>query len=89
MNMRVALNELLPAKTASRELPQALDRLERGEVEQLVITKRNEPRAVVVSVERYEQLLGSEGAQHTANGNGSNGSASGADAAAHEAPATR
>jgi prevent-host-death family protein len=45
-------------RVAARELPQALRRLESGEAEQLVITNRNEPRAVLVTVERYERLLG-------------------------------
>jgi prevent-host-death family protein len=49
---------LLPAKTAARELPQALKRLEAGDAEQLVITNRNEPRAVLITVARYEELLG-------------------------------
>ena len=57
MSLRIRLDELLPAKTAARELPQALRRLECGEAEQLVITNRNEPRAVLVTVERYERLL--------------------------------
>jgi prevent-host-death family protein len=72
MTLRVALDELLPAKAAARELPQALDRLERGEVEQLVITRRNEPRAALVSVERYEELLLIEKTHRNgdANGNG-------------------
>lgn len=68
MKLRVALDELLPAKAAARELPQALDRLDRGDVEQLVITRRNEPRAVLVSVERYERLLYPD--QPNGNGNG-------------------
>jgi prevent-host-death family protein len=57
MSLRVRLDELLPAKTAARELPSALRRLETGEAEQLVITNRNEPRAVLITVARYEQLL--------------------------------
>lgn len=71
MKLRVALDELLPAKAAARELPQALDRLDRGDVEQLVITRRNEPRAVLVSVERYEELLFPEG---NSNGHGNRAS---------------
>ncbi len=63
--LRVRLDEILPSRTAARELPQALDRLERGEAEQLVITRRNEPRAVLVTVERYQQLLAQ---QHAASG---------------------
>lgn len=69
MKLRIAFDELLPATTAARELPQALDRLDRGEVEQLVITKRNEPRAALVSVDRYQELLLIEHA-HNSNGNG-------------------
>jgi antitoxin (DNA-binding transcriptional repressor) of toxin-antitoxin stability system len=57
MDLRVRLDELLPAKTAARELPRALRRLESGEAEQLVITNRNEPRAVLITLQRYEQLL--------------------------------
>ena len=57
MKLRVRLDEILPSKTAARELPQALDRLESGEAEQLVITRRNVPRAVVITLQRYEQLL--------------------------------
>jgi len=57
MNLRVRLDELLPAKTAARELPLALRRLESGEADQLVITNRNEPRAVLITVARYEELL--------------------------------
>ena len=57
MPLRVRLDELLPAKTAARELPQALRRLETGDADQFVITKRNEPRAVLITVQRYEELL--------------------------------
>ena len=57
MSLRVRLDELLPAKTAARELPRALSRLESGEADQLVITNRNEPRAVLITVARYEELL--------------------------------
>jgi PHD/YefM family antitoxin component YafN of YafNO toxin-antitoxin module len=56
-DIRIRLDELLPVKTAARELPRYLDRLERGEVEHLILTRRNRPRAVLLAVERYEQLL--------------------------------
>ena len=49
MSLRVRLDELLPAKTAARALPQALRRLESGDAQQLVITNRNEPRAVLIT----------------------------------------
>jgi prevent-host-death family protein len=57
MSLRVRLDELLPAKAAARELPNALRRLESGDADQLVITNRNEPRAVLITVQRYEELL--------------------------------
>ncbi len=57
MNIRVRLDELLPTKTAARSLPQAITRLETGDAEQLVLTTRNAPRAVLITIERYEQLL--------------------------------
>lgn len=57
MKLRVGLDEILPSKTAARELPQALDRLENGEAEQLIITRRSIPRAVLITLDRYEQLL--------------------------------
>ena len=56
--LRVRLDELLPTKTAARTLSQALDRLESGDAEQLILTTRSQPRAVLITVERYEQLLG-------------------------------
>lgn len=55
--LRVRLDEFLSSRAAARELPQALDRLEQEEVEHLVITRRNRPRAVLITVERYERLL--------------------------------
>jgi prevent-host-death family protein len=58
MSFRIHLDELLPAKTAARELPRALRRLESGDAQQLVITNRSEPRAVLITVKRYEELLG-------------------------------
>jgi hypothetical protein len=58
--LRVRLDELLPARSAARALPHALDRLETGDAEQLVITRRNEPRAVLITVERYQELLAGE-----------------------------
>lgn len=57
MNFRVRLDEIVPAKQVARALPQQLDRLESGEVDQLVLTTRNNPRAVVVTVERFDELV--------------------------------
>lgn len=60
MPVRVRLDELLPSKAAARELPDGLDRLENGEADQLVITRRNQLRAVLITVDRYEALLRAE-----------------------------
>lgn len=57
MKLRVGLDEILPSKEAARALPQVIDRLESGDAEHVVITRRNKPRAVLVTIERYEQLL--------------------------------
>jgi hypothetical protein len=58
--LRVSFDEILPIREAVRALPRALERLDRGEAAHFVITRRNEPRAVLVNVERYEQLLKAE-----------------------------
>ena len=55
--LRVSFDEILPIKEAVRSLPRVLDRLEAGEAGHFVITRRNKPRAVLVAVERYEQLI--------------------------------
>jgi prevent-host-death family protein len=60
MELRVGLDELLPIKEASRSLAQAVERLEREEADQLVITKRSRPSAVIVGLSRYEDLLRSQ-----------------------------
>ncbi|HEU4905081.1 MAG TPA: hypothetical protein VFT19_03060 [Solirubrobacterales bacterium] len=57
MQFRVRLDEILPTKQAARTLPQELNRLERGEVEQLVLTTRSNPRAVIVSIDRFDELM--------------------------------
>ena len=51
------LDELVPTKTAARQLPQVIERLQTGAAEKLVITRRNRPTAVLVTVERYQQLV--------------------------------
>jgi PHD/YefM family antitoxin component YafN of YafNO toxin-antitoxin module len=54
--LHVTLDELLPVKQASRELPKALDRLGRGETEKYVLTRRGKPRAVLLSVTHFQTL---------------------------------
>lgn len=58
--LRVSFDEILPIREAVRALPRALERLDQGEAAHFVITRRNEPRAVLVNVDRYEQLLRAE-----------------------------
>ena len=60
MKLRVSFDEILSIKEAVRGLPRALDQLAAGEAGHFVITRRNEPRAVLLGVERYEQLLSAE-----------------------------
>jgi PHD/YefM family antitoxin component YafN of YafNO toxin-antitoxin module len=57
MKLRVGLDEILPSKEAARALPRVIDRLENGDAEHVVITRRNKPRAVLLTIERYQQLL--------------------------------
>jgi len=66
MKLRVALDELLPTKAAARQLPQAIARLREGDAEHFVITRRNAPHAVLITVERYEELLHAAGARASA-----------------------
>jgi hypothetical protein len=61
--LRVALSELLPTKEAARSLPRQLGRLNSGEVPHLVLTTRNRPQAVLITLERYEDLLEGESAR--------------------------
>ncbi len=62
MELRVRLDEILATKEAARTLPRALERLDSGEAAHLVITRRNTPRAVLITLERYEALLQAEAA---------------------------
>jgi prevent-host-death family protein len=60
MALRVRLDEIVPSKEAARTLPTLLERLEGGELERVVITRRSQPRAVLITLEQYEQLLEEE-----------------------------
>ena len=39
-----------------RELHRLLDQLEHGELEKIVLTQRNQMRAVLITLERYTEL---------------------------------
>jgi hypothetical protein len=54
--VRVANDELLTVREAMRELNRLIAALERGELEKVVLTQRNQMRAVVVSLERFSEL---------------------------------
>jgi PHD/YefM family antitoxin component YafN of YafNO toxin-antitoxin module len=54
--MRVRNDELCTVREAMRELNRLLPQLEQGALEKLVLTQRNQMRAVIVSAERYSEL---------------------------------
>jgi PHD/YefM family antitoxin component YafN of YafNO toxin-antitoxin module len=54
--LRVTNGELATVREAMRELNRMVDALDRGELEKVVLTQRNQMRAVVVSVERFAEL---------------------------------
>jgi len=54
--VRVANAELATVREAMRELNKMLASLEAGDVEKIVLTQRNQIRAVLVTLERYSEL---------------------------------
>lgn len=68
-SLQVALDELLPVKTAVRSLSWRIAELDEGEKPHYIITRRNKPTAVLLTVSRYEELLAAE--QRSSNGKGS------------------
>jgi PHD/YefM family antitoxin component YafN of YafNO toxin-antitoxin module len=59
--VRVANDELATVREAMRELNRIIDALESGELEKVVLTHRNRMRAVVVSLERFSELVAAGG----------------------------
>src|SRR5579859_6665378 len=55
-SVRVSNAELASVRDAMRELNQMIDALEQGELEKIVLTRRNQMRAVIMSLERYSEL---------------------------------
>jgi PHD/YefM family antitoxin component YafN of YafNO toxin-antitoxin module len=55
-SVRVSNQELATVREAMRELHRLLDSLERGELEKVVLTQRNQMRAVLITLERYSEL---------------------------------
>jgi PHD/YefM family antitoxin component YafN of YafNO toxin-antitoxin module len=56
MHLRVSNDELATVREAMRDIGQLLDRLARGEVDKIVLTQRNQMRAVLITPERYSEL---------------------------------
>jgi PHD/YefM family antitoxin component YafN of YafNO toxin-antitoxin module len=54
--VRVSNQELATVREAMRELNRLLAQLEAGELEKVVLTQRNQMRAVLITVERYSEL---------------------------------
>jgi PHD/YefM family antitoxin component YafN of YafNO toxin-antitoxin module len=54
--VNVSNEELHTIRDAMRELNRLIELLGRGDREKIVLTQRNQMRAVVVSVERYSEL---------------------------------
>jgi PHD/YefM family antitoxin component YafN of YafNO toxin-antitoxin module len=55
-SVRVSNSELATVREAMRELHRLLASLEHGELEKVVLTQRNQMRAVLITLERYSQL---------------------------------
>ena len=54
--VRVSNRELATVREAMRELHRLLNSLEHGELEKVVLTQKNQMRAVLITVERYSEL---------------------------------
>lgn len=55
-SLLVANEELATVREAMRELNRMVEALERGELDKVVLTQRNQIRAVLVSLDRYVEL---------------------------------
>jgi PHD/YefM family antitoxin component YafN of YafNO toxin-antitoxin module len=55
-SLRVSNDELATVREAMRELHRLLEALDDGRLEKIVLTQKNQMRAVLVSVERYAEL---------------------------------
>jgi antitoxin (DNA-binding transcriptional repressor) of toxin-antitoxin stability system len=54
--VRVSNQELATVREAMRELSRLLAQLEAGELEKVVLTQRNQMRAVLITLEHYAKL---------------------------------
>ena len=56
-SLQVSNQELATVREAMRELHRLLATLEDGQLEKIVLTQKNQMRAVLITPERYSQLL--------------------------------
>jgi len=54
--VRVANSELATVREAMRDMSRLLDALDARQVDKVVLTQRNQMRAVLITVERYAEL---------------------------------
>jgi PHD/YefM family antitoxin component YafN of YafNO toxin-antitoxin module len=55
-SVRISNQELATVREAMRELHRLLASLEHGELEKVVLTQRNQMRAVLITLKRYNEL---------------------------------
>lgn len=55
-SVRVCNAELATVRDAMRDLTRLLARLEHGELDKIILTQRNQMRAVLITLERYSEL---------------------------------
>ena len=55
-SVRTCNAELATVREAMRELNRLLTQLEHGELEKIILTQRNQMRAVLITLERYAEL---------------------------------
>ena len=55
-SVQVSNAELATVHEAMRELHRLLAQLDQGELEKVVLTQRNQMRAVLITLERYHEL---------------------------------
>jgi PHD/YefM family antitoxin component YafN of YafNO toxin-antitoxin module len=55
-SVRVSNAELATVREAMRDLHRLLAALEHGELDKIVLTQRNQMRAVLVTLDRYSEL---------------------------------
>jgi PHD/YefM family antitoxin component YafN of YafNO toxin-antitoxin module len=64
--VRVSNAELATVRQAMRELNRLIGQLEHGQLEKIVLTQRNQMRAVLITLERYTELEQHAGRQQAA-----------------------